>query len=198
MRTLTFRKNTLRAAVMVVAMMATSGCGNYRPGVILADPSSYQTSSGGFEDMSINGGHPDLDDYTCPESANIISDSDHRASDPNQYTACISKLNVDDVMVFGRPSQVGATRICAFPVRKVNDQNIFWQPISSQDTRAIYSCVPLSASGMKFSFTHMSYNSLIIVPENQAESMRQFLRPNPNLALVPARNWPSSSTGAFR
>ena len=194
MRTLTIP----RIVVMMSALVAASGCGNYRTGVYLADPASYQTSSGGFQDMSINGGHPDLEDYTCPHGANIISDTDKNASDPDQYTACVSKLNVDDLMVFGRPSQSGSPRVCAFPIRKVNAENIFWQPISSQDTRAIYSCVPWSASGMRFSFPSVSYNSLIIVPEGQAESMRQFLRPNPNLALVPARAWPSSSTGAFR
>jgi hypothetical protein len=178
----------------LIALTATS-CGNY---VGSTSVSRISTSSGvhygATADLSaLSGGGTTSDgNYTCPNTANVLSNSDSSyTTSAGRYTVCSQTSNLANIKVHG--TTMGSNTICVFPIQQVDSSHVYFKPdLSTGLPYASCATITSSSSGLEFIFAGMSFNAVFIVDDIYKNQMQSCLA-NANPGACPVYSY-----GQFR
>lgn len=145
------------------------------------------------------GGTTTLGNYTCPNTANVLPNSDTSAySTAGKYTVCSQSSDISKIAVHGTTQ--GSNGICVFPIQYVDSSHVYFKP--DLTTGLPYtSCATIGSSSssssnsgtaLEFAFSGMSYNAVFIVDDTDKYTMQMCL------ANASSGGCPVYSYGKFR
>jgi hypothetical protein len=134
--------------------------------------------------------------YTCPNTANVLSNSDSAAySNAGKYTVCSQTSNIANIKIHG--TTMGSNGICVFPVQFIDSSHVYFKPdlstgLPMASCATISSSGTSSSSGIELTFTGISFNAVFIVDDSSKDMMQMCL------ANANAGGCPLYSYGKFR
>lgn len=177
----------------LMALTATS-CGNYMGGTSAVRVTSSGVHYGATADLSgLSGGGTTKDgNYTCPNTANVLSNSDSAAySNAGKYTVCSNSTDITAIKVHG--TTMGSSGICVFPVQYIDSSHVYFKPdLTTGLPYSICQTVNSASSGLEFTFSGMNFNAVFIVDDTSQSQMQMCL------ANANAGGCPLYSYGKFR
>ncbi len=179
----------------LIALLATS-CGNYAGGGRGIQVSTSGVYYGATADLSgLSGqGSTTEGDYTCPNTANILPNSDSsNISNAGKYTVCSQTKDVTKIKVHG--NTLASSGICVFPVQYIDSSHVYFKPDLSTGL-PLSNCATISSSnssaGLEFAFSGMNFNAVFIVDDTDNYTMQACL------AAASSGGCPLYSYGKFR
>jgi len=169
-----------------MGFVATLGCGNNMSGTAgyYKMPASAMPNNGHYLTVPLTDEYtgPNGEKAKCPNETNINPDYDLYLDGSGAYKACTISGVVESVLVAGHPHN--GTKICAFPVRIIDENHIYAQ----QDLKTnlpLYTCLTANDEGVTFTFAKLNYEGLFIVEQANVSSMQLCLGSG-SYALCPA------------
>jgi len=148
-----------------------------------------QNTQNSFNPLGFDRNHED-GPFICRSKENVKPIYDRELNGNGYYTACYARSSLYAIRVettFQQPAE----SICAFPVQYVDSRTSFLKP-DLETGRPLSLCSRITEGRAFFTFEQISYNTLIIVPEEDREAM--------TVCLETSQSWlcPSYSYGRFR
>jgi len=158
----------------LIASLATS-CGNYAGGGRGLRVSSSGINYGATADLTGLSGLGTTTDgvYSCPNTANVLSNGDALYSSAGKYTVCTQSSNAANIKIHGQTN--GSNGICVFPIQVVDSSHIYFKPDLTTGL-PLNSCATVDATstsnGIAMSFSNIAYNAAFIVDDADQAAMQ--------------------------